>query len=107
MSIAFLPRRRVIAGAIVVALAALSITAFYLRSASATPKTAAVETQPTPVPVATVVETAVATWDEFSGRLEAVERVDIRSRVAGTVLSVHFREGSLVKQGDLLITLDP
>jgi multidrug efflux system membrane fusion protein len=107
MSIAFFPRRRAIVGAIVFALAALSVTGFYLRSASATPKTAAVETRPTPVPVATVVETAVATWDEFSGRLEAVERVDIRSRVAGAVSSVHFVEGALVKRGDLLITIDP
>jgi multidrug efflux system membrane fusion protein len=63
--------------------------------------------QATPVSVATVVQSEVATWDEFSGRLEAVERVDIRSRVAGTVQSVHFREGALVKQGDLLITIDP
>ena len=46
-------------------------------------------------------------WDEFSGRLEAVERVDMRSRVAGAVQAVHFREGALVKQGDLLITIDP
>jgi multidrug efflux system membrane fusion protein len=59
------------------------------------------------VSVATVVASDVATWDEFSGRLEAVERVDIRSRVAGTVQSVHFREGSLVKKGDLLLTIDP
>lgn len=63
--------------------------------------------QATPVSVATVVQSEVATWDEFSGRLEAVERVDIRSRVAGTVQSVHFREGALVKQGDLLMTIDP
>ncbi|MET0518217.1 MAG: efflux RND transporter periplasmic adaptor subunit, partial [Burkholderiaceae bacterium] len=49
----------------------------------------------------------VATFDEFSGRLEAVERVDIRSRVAGTVQSVHFREGALVRKGDLLLTIDP
>jgi len=62
--------------------------------------------QATPVSVATVAQSEVATWDEFSGRLEAVERVDVRSRVAGTVQSVHFREGSLVKQGDLLIAID-
>jgi multidrug efflux system membrane fusion protein len=49
----------------------------------------------------------VAMWEEFSGRLEAIERVDIRSRVAGAVLSVHFVEGALVKRGDLLITIDP
>ena len=61
----------------------------------------------TPVSVATVSQSTVSTWDEFSGRLEAVERVDIRSRVAGAVQAVHFREGALVKQGDLLLTIDP
>jgi multidrug efflux system membrane fusion protein len=49
----------------------------------------------------------VLTWDEFSGRLEAVERVDLRSRVAGQVKSVHFTEGALVKSGDLLVRIDP
>jgi multidrug efflux system membrane fusion protein len=61
----------------------------------------------TPVSVAVVSESEVTAWDEFSGRLEAVERVDVRSRVAGAVQSVHFREGALVKKGDLLITIDP
>ena len=53
----------------------------------------------TPVSVATVVASEVAAWDEFSGRLEAVERVEIRSRAAGTVQAVHFREGALVQPG--------
>lgn len=61
----------------------------------------------TPVSVATVQSSEIALWDEFSGRLEAVERVELRPRVAGTVLSVHFREGALVRQGDLLIRIDP
>jgi len=60
-----------------------------------------------PVSVATVVQQEVALWDEFSGRLEAVQRVDVRPRVAGALQSVHFREGALVKQGDLLFTVDP
>jgi multidrug efflux system membrane fusion protein len=63
--------------------------------------------QAMPVSVATVVASDVAAWDEFSGRLEAVERVELRSRAAGTVQAVHFREGALVKPGDLLFTIDP
>jgi multidrug efflux system membrane fusion protein len=63
--------------------------------------------QAMPVSVATVVQADVATWEEFSGRLEAVDRVDVRSRVAGQVLAVHFREGALVQRGDLLVTIDP
>jgi len=60
-----------------------------------------------PVSVAAVVLQDVSLWDEFSGRLEAVQHVDIRPRVAGAVQAVHFREGALVKQGDLLVTVDP
>jgi multidrug efflux system membrane fusion protein len=61
----------------------------------------------TPVSVAVVEQRDVALWDEFSGRLEAVERVEVRARVAGVVQASHFREGALVKRGDLLITIDP
>ena len=95
-----------VAGTALTAVSALVMAVFTLRttSAEATPSAGPVAT---PVSVATVVQSDVATWDEFSGRLEAVERVDIRSRVAGTVQSVHFREGALVAKGDLLITIDP
>jgi len=61
----------------------------------------------TPVSVAQVVSQEVSAWNEFSGRLEAVDRVDVRARVSGAVQQVHFREGSLVKAGDLLVTIDP
>ncbi len=61
----------------------------------------------TPVSVAQVVAQDVAAWNEFSGRLEAVDRVDVRARVSGAVQAVHFREGSLVKAGELLVTIDP
>jgi multidrug efflux system membrane fusion protein len=96
-----------VAGVIFVALAAVAATAFYFRPSDAESKSAAAELRPTPVPVAAVVEAEVVTWNEFSGRLEAVERVDIRSRVAGAIQSVHFVEGSLVRKGDLLVTIDP
>jgi multidrug efflux system membrane fusion protein len=57
--------------------------------------------------VAVVTSRETSPTDEFSGRLEAVERVDIRARVSGAIQEVHFREGALVKQGDLLIRIDP
>ncbi|SFD38827.1 efflux RND transporter periplasmic adaptor subunit [Paracidovorax konjaci] len=60
-----------------------------------------------PVSVASVLQQEITLWDEFSGRLEAVQRVEVRPRVAGAVQSVHFREGALVKQGELLFTVDP
>jgi len=99
-------RRLWVAGTTLTAVVAAIASVFMLQSgpAKATPSPAA---QATPVSVATVVQSDVATWNDFSGRLEAVERVDIRSRVAGTVEAVHFREGALVKAGDLLLTIDP
>src|SRR6266849_9364881 len=104
----FVPlRRRVVVAATLAAFAALSAGALTLRPSSAETKPSAAQPRPTPVPVATVVQSDVAMWDEFSGRLEAVERVDLRSRVAGAVQSVHFVEGALVKRDDLLVTIDP
>ncbi len=60
-----------------------------------------------PVSVARVESRDLVPWEEFSGRLEAVDRVDLRARVSGQVLSIHFREGGLVNKGDVLVTLDP
>ena len=57
--------------------------------------------------VAVVTPRDVAPSDEFSGRLEAVERVEIRSRVSGMIQEIQFREGALVNKGDLLIRIDP
>jgi multidrug efflux system membrane fusion protein len=59
------------------------------------------------VSVATVEPHEANTWDEFSGRLEAIERVDLRPRVAGQIVAIHFREGAMVKAGDSLVTIDP
>jgi membrane fusion protein, multidrug efflux system len=63
--------------------------------------------QAVPVSVATVTEQNIESWTDFSGHLEAVERVEIRPRVAGAVKAIHFREGALVHTGDLLVTIDP
>ncbi|MBZ9939244.1 efflux RND transporter periplasmic adaptor subunit [Mesorhizobium sp. BR1-1-16] len=60
-----------------------------------------------PVTVTVIKARDVNRWQEFSGRLEAVNRIQIRSRVAGAIQSVDFREGSLVNAGDLLFTVDP
>jgi multidrug efflux system membrane fusion protein len=107
----FSRRRAVFVTATVVALAALGAGAFAIRSTSAETEAGASASngapQALPVPVAVIEEREVTTWDEFSGRLEAVERVDVRSRVAGQVKSVHFTEGALVKANDLLVTIDP
>ena len=59
-----------------------------------------------PVTAATVLAKQVNETQEFSGRLEAVERVDIRARVGGFITSVNFKPGSLVKKGDVLFVID-
>ncbi|WP_082493189.1 efflux RND transporter periplasmic adaptor subunit [Acidovorax sp. Leaf160] len=90
-----------------VALAAAGGAVFGLGTSHAEAPAAASPPPAVPVSVAAVVQQEVSLWDEFSGRLEAVQRVDVRPRVAGALQSVHFREGALVRQGDLLFTVDP
>jgi RND family efflux transporter MFP subunit len=62
---------------------------------------------PPGVTVANPVQKEVQEWDEFSGRTEATETVEVRPRVSGTIDKVHFASGQLVKAGDLLFTIDP
>ncbi|HEV7339195.1 MAG TPA: efflux RND transporter periplasmic adaptor subunit [Bosea sp. (in: a-proteobacteria)] len=59
-----------------------------------------------PVTVATPLAKRVTNWDEFTGRFEADEQVEVRARVSGFVDKVHFRDGDMVKAGDLLFTID-
>ncbi len=63
--------------------------------------------QAMPVSVAVVQPKLVTQWSEFSGRLEAVDAVEVRSRVVGAVQSIAFKEGAIVKKGDLLVKIDP
>lgn len=59
-----------------------------------------------PVQVATPLAKRITNWDEYTGRFEASEQVDVRARVSGFIDSVHFRDGSLIQKGDLLFTID-
>lgn len=61
---------------------------------------------PPPVSVAAVVAKSVVEHQEFSGRIEAVDSAEIRARVGGTIESVHFKSGALVKKGDVLFIID-
>jgi multidrug efflux system membrane fusion protein len=61
---------------------------------------------PPEVSVAQVVERSVTEWDDYTGRVVAVDSVEIRPRVAGHLRGWHFREGGLVGKGDLLFTID-
>jgi RND family efflux transporter MFP subunit len=71
-------------------------------------KSAGPQAPPAPqVSVAQVLEKRVKDWDEFTGRLQAIETVEIRPRVSGYIDKVAFTEGSLVKRGALLFVIDP
>ena len=48
----------------------------------------------------------ITEWDEYTGRFAAVESVRVRARVSGYLTAIHFKDGQLVKQGDLLFTID-
>ncbi|PDT41894.1 MULTISPECIES: efflux RND transporter periplasmic adaptor subunit [Sinorhizobium] len=75
--------------------------------ADATTEAAPAAPPAVPVSVAQAETRRITTWESFSGRLEAIERVEVRPRVGGAILSAHFREGALVEKGDLLVTIDP
>lgn len=64
---------------------------------------------PPPAPAVTVSKPLVREvidWDEYTGRFEAVEAVEVRARVAGYLEQVHFKDGQVVAKGDLLYTID-
>lgn len=101
-------RRHRVALAASLALGAALLGAFFAVYPGTAPQAVAqTAPQATPVAVAEVGAQQIQAWQAFSGRLEAIERVELRPRVAGTVQRVYFREGALVKAGDLLVSLDP
>ena len=94
----------VIAGVLIVG-ASIAGSRYFNTSPSAA--SAATPEQAVAVTVAVVEPRQASLWDEFSGRLEAVDRVEIRPRVAGAILATNFTEGALVKAGDVLFKIDP
>lgn len=107
------PRRRRLIGTVSVlaVLVGLGVAGFVTGHLPAlptrSPPPAAAAPPPMPVSVAVAERRDVTLWTEFSGRVEAVDRVELRPRVAGSIVGVHFREGSLVHKGDVLFTVDP
>lgn len=77
------------------------------RNEAAESASAAAAAPPPQVSVAQVVQRPVNEFDEFTGRFEAIEHVDLRPRVSGYISSVNFVEGREVKKGDVLFVIDP
>src|SRR6266853_3935776 len=98
------PGRRLPLSAQLIAMAVLSMALLLTGCGKHDSKSA-----PAP-PVVSVVQPIardVIEWDEYIGRLESPETVEIRARVSGYLDKVHFKEGKEVKKGDLLFTTDP
>lgn len=92
--------RASLACAIVVALVIV------LRGEPSTIAKASVAPAAAEVDVAMALSRPVTDWQNYSGRLEAVEKVVIRPLVSGTIVAVHFKDGAIVKEGDLLFEID-
>lgn len=73
---------------------------------SSDPSPAAAPAAPT-VTVAAPLESQVNQWDDYVGRFEASRSVEVRPRVSGQIVGVHFTDGQIVRQGQLLFTIDP
>jgi RND family efflux transporter MFP subunit len=61
---------------------------------------------PAPVTLAPVEQKELVEWEEFTGRVEAVEAVELKPRVSGYITQVHFQAGALVEKGEVLFTID-
>ncbi|MBV8415976.1 MAG: biotin/lipoyl-binding protein, partial [Verrucomicrobia bacterium] len=62
---------------------------------------------PLPVTIAKPIQKEIVEWDEYTGRTDAVENVNITPRVSGYIDNITFRAGDMVNKGDLLFVIDP
>jgi RND family efflux transporter MFP subunit len=85
----------------------LSTAAMFAVVAGCTPSAAQPAPQAPPVTVAPVEQKEIVEWDEFTGRIEPVDSVEVRPRVSGYIQEVKFQSGQLVKKGDVLFVIDP
>src|SRR5262249_2964899 len=65
------------------------------------------QTKAPEVMVANPVLKRIVQWDEYTGQFEAVRRVEVRARVSGELVKIHFTDGQTVKAADILFTIDP
>lgn len=91
--------------AIVLALAAAGLASLSRPVQANSPASA--QAPAAPVDAALVVSRNIIDWRDYSGRIEAVERVEIHPLVSGTLTAVHFKDGAMVRKGDVLFTIDP
>jgi multidrug efflux system membrane fusion protein len=84
-----------------------ALLSLMLAACGGAPQGGGMQMPPPEVSVAIVLQKEVRAWDEFSGRIAAVENVEIRPRVSGYLDRIAFNEGGMVQKGDLLFVIDP
>jgi RND family efflux transporter MFP subunit len=98
---------RGLAIALVLLLLVLGAAWWFFRGAAQEGSASASAAPPTPhVTVAAPLFKDIIEWNEYTGQFQAVEEVEVRSRVSGYLDQIHFRDGQIVKAGDLLFTID-
>jgi len=88
----------------------LRLTAVILLFVWADPSSGLAADAPPAPPAVTVsqpIQRELVEWDEYTGQFAAMEYVEIRARVSGYLTEIHFQDGQLVKEGDLLFVIDP
>lgn len=103
-----LTKKRIAIATVVSCVVVVTATAWGLQGKGAKTENTKTENvhQAMSVEVAEVHTAKIIDWRQFSGRLEAVNRVDVRPQVSGVITAVHFKDGALVKKGDVLFTID-
>jgi membrane fusion protein, multidrug efflux system len=101
------PRKR-----LSIALAALFVAAgatgiFVVHGQGGEAHAATIAAPAVQVDIADVVYHPITEWQSYSGRLEAIQRVELRPQVSGRIVSVQFKDGALVNKGDVLFVIDP
>ncbi|MBL4906838.1 MAG: biotin/lipoyl-binding protein, partial [Sneathiella sp.] len=85
-------------------LAAVSGSGYWvstISSADAEAAEAAVQPQAFPVDVVNIEAENIRLWNNFSGRLKAIEEVELQPQVSGTIVDIRFEDGQLVEKGDI------
>lgn len=99
--------KRTLAISVTIALGVTAVGIHGLISSIGAPQQPVAVPTVTPMDMAPVLARNTAEWDEFSDHIEAVQRVEVRPPVSGTVTAVHFKDGSIVKKGSALFIISP
>jgi multidrug efflux system membrane fusion protein len=102
-----IPHRKYVVYAAIVALIAAGLGVFVTSRSHAVINTPGTDSaRAIEVDVAQVTSTMITDYQSYFGRTEAIDKVEIRPLVPGTIVGVHFNDGALVNKGDLLFTID-